>query len=44
MKSLRLKVLALMGCGAIMLAATSCLPIQLITDLLGKLGGLLPTA
>jgi hypothetical protein len=44
MKSLRIKMLALVGSGVITLAVTGCTPTQLITDLLGSLSGLLPSA
>jgi hypothetical protein len=44
MKSLRLKMLALVGSGAFVLAAAGCTPIQLITDVLGQLSSLFPTA
>ena len=40
MKVLRLKVLALVGSGAFMLAVSGCAPTQLITELLGQLGKL----
>ncbi len=43
MKSMRLKMLALAGSGAIMLAAAGCAPIQLISGVLGQLSSLFPT-
>jgi hypothetical protein len=44
MKSLRFKMLVLLGSGAAMLAVTGCAATQLITDLLGGLGNLIPSA
>jgi hypothetical protein len=44
MKSLRWKVLALVGSGALVLQVTACTPTQVITDLLNALGSIIPTA
>jgi hypothetical protein len=44
MKSLRIKILALVGSGMVTLAVAGCTPTELITGLLGTLGGLIPTA
>jgi hypothetical protein len=44
MKSLRSKLLALVGTGAVMLAVSGCTPVEWLTGLLGDLTNLLPTA
>lgn len=44
MKSMRLKMLALVGSGAVMLAANGCAVTEVITGLLGQISSLLPTA
>jgi hypothetical protein len=44
MKSLRLKMLGLVGAGVFMLQVGACLPTEVITGLLGGLGGLIPGA